>query len=367
MFATDKGVLYRSRPTTYATGAVSQLDMSFLHNPMQKMRAPVVRELIFHFSGDISGVTATFDNIDGCQIFSQLRIADRAGDIYKLPGKLARMLMQQELGTRADEVDGLADAASGATTSGDDMLIRVPFDLEYAAVGADTALPLVHLVDGGEIEMTFGTPVGSTGVSGTVVVYAVVHDEKRRELKSRLIRRTQAVTARDAHYPLGGSIRSLTLCSNPTATSMSPWTASTYTALNVPELDMSVIKSYLLRNEYARLRPDRSSADVVDAGLAVPLVVPSKGQRIDKMPDLRSIHVDLGSDTIPTSAQLLQEYIEDRDPSLAAQWLGYADTQRFANDLREHGKVNLGRGRSADAASFPAHLARRLPMEVKGA
>lgn len=364
MFATDKGILARSRPTTYAAGAVQQLDMSFLHNAMQKMRAPVVRELIFHYSGDISGVTATFDNIDGAQLFSQIRIADRAGDIYKLPGKLARLLMQMELGSRADEVDGLADAASGATTSGDDMIIRVPFDLEFAANGADCALPLVHLVDGGEIEMSFGTPVGSTGASGTVVVYAVVHDEKKRELKSRLIRRAQAVTVRDAHYPLGGSVRSLTLCSNPTATSQSPWTASTYNAINVPELELSVAKSYILRNEYIRLRPSRSSADVIEAGRAVPLVVPSKGQRIDKMPDLKSIHVDLGSDTIPTSAQILQEYIEDRDPSLAAQWMGYSDTQRFANDLRAGGKVNLGRGRKADAASFPAHLARRLPMQI---
>lgn len=366
MFATDKGVLYRSRPTTYVNGATSQLDMSFLHNPMQKMRAPVVRELVFHFAGDISGVTATFDNIDGAQIFNQIRIADRAGDIYKLPGKLARLCMQMELGTRADEVDGLADAASGATTSGDDMIIRVPFDLEFAAVGADTALPLIHLVEGGEIEMTFGTPVGSTGVSGTVLVYALVHDEKVRELKSRYIRRTQAVTGRDSHYPLGGSVRELVLCSNPTATSMSPWTASTYNAINVPELELSVARSYMLRQEYTRLRPDRSAADVIDAGRAVPLVVPSKGQRIDKMPDLKSIHIDIGSDTVPTSAQLLQGYIEDRDPGLAAQWLGYSDTNRFANDVKEAGKVNLGKGRGAPVEAFDTRLARRLPVQIGG-
>ncbi len=362
MFATDKGIAYRSRPTTYASGQTTQLDMSFLHNPANKMRAPVLRELIFHFRGDISGVTATFDNIDGAQIFSQIRLADRAGDFYKLPGKLARLDMMMELGTRADEVDGLADAASGATTSGDDMIIRVPFDLEFANTGADTAVPLVHLVDGGEIEMSFATPVGATGVSGTVYVYAVVHDEKTKELKARYIRRTQAVTARDDHYPLGGSVRQLVLCSNPTATSMSLWTSSTYTAVNVPELELSSYQSYILRQEYTRLRPDRSASDPIDAARALPLVVPSRGQRIDKMPDLKSIHIDIGSDTIPTSAQLLQGFIADRDPGLAAQWMGYSDTNKFASDVKEHGHVNLGKGQKAPVAAFDARLARRLPI-----
>lgn len=364
MFATDKGEDFRSRPTTYASGQVTQLDMSFLHNANQRMRAPVVRELLFHFSGDISGVTTTFDNIDGCQIFSNIRIADRKGNLVNLPGKLIRLATQMELGARADEADGLADAASGATTSGDDMILRVTFDQEYATVGADFGLPLLHLVDGGEIEMSFGTPVGSTGVSGTVYVYAHVHDEGKKELKSRLIRRAQAVTVRDAHYPIGGSVRELVLCSNPTATSQSPWTASTYTAINVPELDLSVARSYILRQNYTRLRQDTSAADVIQAGRAVPLVIPSRGQRIDKMPDLKSVHIDLGSDTIPTSAQLYMSYVEDRDPSLAAQWLGYNDVARFAADLQKSGKVALGKGRAVEAAGFPAGLARRMPMVI---
>ena len=72
MYATDKGELFRSAPLTYANGATRLLDMSFLHGPMNKMKAPVVREVLIHFRGDISGVTGGFDNEDGCAIFSQV-------------------------------------------------------------------------------------------------------------------------------------------------------------------------------------------------------------------------------------------------------------------------------------------------------
>lgn len=367
MYATDKGIVYRSAPLVYASGSSKILDMSFLHGPMNKMKAPVVREIMLHFAGDISGVTGGFDNEDGCAIFSQIRIADRGGEIYKLPGKLARIESQMEYGTRQDEVDGLADAASAATTSGDNLLLRIPFEVEYGHDRQETALPLLHLVAGGELELTFGTPAESTGVSGTVTVHVVVHDERRRELKARLVRRAQAVAQRDAHYPLGGSVRQLYLASNPATEGYSAWTTSTYTALNIPELEWAAYKSYIAKQEYVRLRPDRSAADEVDAGNVLPIIVPSSGQRVDKMPDLKSIHIDLGSDTVPTSAQLVQSWIEDRDQTLAAEWMGYSDVARFQAAHRERGYVKLKGGKRVKATEFPGVAARRMAQIIEGA
>ena len=365
MFPIDKGLDHRSQPLTWSDGSVQQLDMAFLHQSAQRMRAPVVREISFHGNFDISGVTAAFDNKDSCQLFSQIKITDRKGDIVRLPGKLIRLGSQMELGARAVEQDGLADAASGATTTGDDMILRVTFDQEYAAVGADFGLPLLHLVDGGQIEIQFGTPFGSTGVSGKVYVYVHVHDEGKKETKSRLVRRAQAVSLRDASYPIGGSVRELVLASNPTAAGYSNWTTATYNALNVPELELSVARAYILRENYRRLRPDTDADDVILAGQGVPLVIPSKGQRLDKMPDLKSVHIDLGSDTIPTSAQLYMSYVEDRDTALAAQWLGYNDVSKYLADVQARGVVNLGKGRKAKVAEFPSHLARRLPISIE--
>jgi hypothetical protein len=361
MQQTDKGVLLRSKPIPYSAGNTVNVDLSYLYSAMQRMRAPVVRELAFHFSGSISGVTGGFDNEDGCALFSKIAIRDRKGPIYDLPGKLARVLHQMEFGTRGDEIDGLADAASAATTTGDNMMIRVPFDLEYAKRGADTALPLLHLVEGGQIDLTFGTPAESTGATGTVKVYAVVHDEGKRELKSRLVRRAQAVTAREDHYPIGGSVRSLVLTSNPSTEGMSAWTAADYAALNVPQLELSAFESYILREEYRRLRPDYSAADEILAGAGIPLVVPSRGQGIGKMHDLKSIQIDIGSSTVPTSAQLLMEYIEDRDPILAAEWMGYADVNHFMAEFASKGVVRFSSGTQVKATAINARLARRLP------
>jgi hypothetical protein len=369
MLATDKGELFRSEPITYSSGASRVLDMSFLHNPMNKMKAPVVREILLAFTGDISGISGGFDNEDGAAIFSQIRIADRGGEIYRMPGKISRVEQQMELGASGDEVDGLADAASAATTSGDNMLLRIPWDMEFAKDGAETALPLLHLVAGGILEMTFGTPAESTGVSGAVTVYVVVHDEKRRELKGRLIRRSLAVVQRDTSYPIGGSVRQLHLTSNPATEGMSPWTTSTYTALNIPELDLAAFRSYLLKEEYKRLRCSsaQSAADEINAGNGIPLIVPSRGQRIDKMPDLKSIHIDLGSDTVPTSAQLAMSYIEDRDQTLAAEWLGYSSVAQFQAAHRERGYVRVKNGPPVKATEFPGTAARRMAQFVEGA
>lgn len=370
MYMTDKGELIRSEPITYASGASRTLDMSFLHNAMNRMRAPVVRDIIIHGNFDISGISGGFDNEDGCAILNQVRIADRGGEIYRLPGKLIRVESQMEFGAAQDEIDGLADAASAATTTGDNMIVRIPFDLEWAKDGAETALPLLHLVAGGIMEMTFGTPAESGSVSGTVTVYCVVHDEGRRELKGRLIRRAVQVVQRDTSYPIGGSVRQLHLSSDPATEGMSPWTTSTYTSLNIPELDMAALKSYLLKEEYKRLRADTalSAADEINAGNGIPLIVPSRGQRIDKMPDLKSVHIDLGSDTIPTSSRLVMSYIEDRDQTLAAEWLGYSSVAAFQAAHRERGHVKLKGGGAVKATEYPHGVAaRRMAGFVEGA
>lgn len=367
MFITDKGVLFPSRPVTWSNNGRASLDLSFLFDAMASMRAPVVREILLHGNFDISGVTGGFDNEDACMLYSQILIRDKGGVIYDLPGKLARLDHQMEIGAAGSEIDGLADAASAATTTGDNFLLRIPFDKIHAHVGSDTALPLLHLTDGGRVEFTFGTPTNATGVSGTVVAYFLVHDEKVRELKARVVRTQLSVAQKKDHYPIDGSIRSLVLCSNPTTQGYSPYTASTYTALNVPEFRLSSFPSYVLREEYRRLRPDFDSADEIIAGNGIPLVVPSSGQRIDKMPDERAVTIDLGTSTIPTSAVLYKEVIEDRDPVLAAQWLGFSDVGSFMNAVKERGVVALGGGRKVRVSSGAVNSvhARRLPMQFE--
>ncbi len=365
MFASDKGVPYRSRQVTYSNGDTVSVDLSFLHNPMNKMRAPVVRELAFHFQGTVGGTTGGFDNKDGAAIFNKIVLRDRGGIFHDLPGKLVRQRMQIELGERAADADTIADAASGSTGTSQNMVLRVPFDTEMAARGADTALPLINLVDGGAIELTFGLPAAASVASSTVTVYALVHDEKTRELKSRLIVKNLAMSSQEDDYPIGGLARLLVATSNPTAAGYSAYTAATYGTINCPELEYSAQNTYFLRSEYRRLRWHQAVDDVILASTpgSIPLIIPSKGQRFDKLPDLRSVRLDIGA-AVPTSAQLLMAYLGDRDPSLAAQWMGFADVAAFLDAVRTRGQVNLGGGNQVKITEFPTAYSRRAPIRL---
>lgn len=366
MFSYTKGIPFRSRPVTYGNGQSTNVDLSFLHSPNQRMRAPVVREIALHFSGNLSGTTGGFVSTDACQIYSKIEIRDRGGVIHDLPGKLVRQRQLIELGRRADlDTDFGGDIASGATNTAYNFMLRIPFDLENARNGADTALPLWHLVDGGEILLSFGTPAASVVTSGTVTVYVIVHDEMYKEVKSRLVVKTFAMTVTEDDYTLNGSTRILVISSNPAATGYSDWTLATYPTIDVPELEYSNLSTFVLRSEYRRVRNEPSTVDPTFAGGpdGIPLIWPSRGQRIDKLPDLKSVRIRLPT-TPAASAQLLACWIEDRYPALAAGWLGYSDIQSYIEAANKYGKLKLGDGKLADPASVPGNVAKRLPMVI---
>lgn len=369
-FAYNKGVAFRSRGITYGAGQSTNFDLSFLQSPMARMGAPVVRELVFEFAGSISGTTGGFVGDDACMIYSKIEIRDKGGVIHDLPGKQVRNRMLIEFGQRGQEdADGIGtagDVASGATNASYRFFLRVPFDLEQACNGADTALPLLHLVDGGEVLVTFNAsnPTNSTVNSGTVTLYAIVHDEKVKELKSRLVTKQFAVTLIEADYTLNGSTRILALTSNPAGTGYTDWTVATFPTIDVPELELSNFSVPMLRSEYSRLRPFRATDDTFVTGGpdGIPLIFPSSGQRIDKMPDLKSVRVRLPAAAV-TSAQLLTCWIEDRYIPLAAQWLGFSDMGQYIETVNSRGKVKLSGGGVMDPALLGA-MAKRYPIVI---
>jgi hypothetical protein len=166
---------------------------------------------------------------------------------------------------------------------------------------------------------------------------------------------------------MNGSVRLLALLSNPTAAGYSDYALATYPTIDVPELELSAFDVGFLRSEYARCRLDRSAADPLVTGGpdGIPLIWPSKGQRIDKMPNLPSVRIRLGA-APPTSAQLLMSWIEDRDPALAAEWMGFSDIGAFLSTVREKGRIKLGHDSSGEApTNLPPELSRRLPMRLR--
>ena len=56
--------------------------------------------------------------------------------------------------------------------------------------------------------------------------------------------------------------------------------------------------------------------------------------------------------------------IEDRVPSLTAEWLGYQTVGDFARALQAAGKVSAKGGKGSAIGNWDAKLQRRLPVRI---
>ena len=100
MIQEERGVLYRSKPETFSDGAQVDIDLNFLKPALKRMRAPVVRELIFHCLMQGTGATGDHEGEDSYKFLGRVRIKDRGGVIYDLPGSAMRIVEQLERGDK---------------------------------------------------------------------------------------------------------------------------------------------------------------------------------------------------------------------------------------------------------------------------
>lgn len=371
----DKGLLLRSNPFTWADGAFIDIDRNFLKEATGKMRAPVVRELMFHASLQVTGVTATLLSKDAHKVFNRIQVADRGGMLFDCSGSTARIIEQLEIGAGyAEPNDGTA-LASAATSATYDVFSRVIFDTEKSHRGADTALPLNHLFDGGAIRVRCGTPPGCTMTGATIRCYATVHDEREPELKSRQVWQEFSITKAEDNYSIGGSLRAAFITSNLTTTGHTALDTEVAT-ITSKTLNMFDLDENIFLQEYRRLhgagRARIAAGDSVDAFLnslsgpdALALLTPSRGQHIGKMPDLSTLHLKLVS--APTSGVFVSCKIEDRNADLAAEWMGYDTTADFLAAFNARGKVGRKGASPSDVADWNPRLVRRLPAWIDAA
>ena len=338
MFIENRGLILRSNPFTWADGANLDIDRNFLKEAQGKMRAPVIRELIFHARLQVTGVTATVLAKDAHKVFSRIQVGDRGGMLFDCAGSTARLIEQMEIGDAAHEPNNGTALASAATTDVYDVFARVLFDVEKAHRGADTSLPLNHLMDGGRLAARCGTPPGCTMTGATIRVYANVHDERVPELKSRMVWREDAITKSEDNYAVGGSLRAAFITSVLTTTGHTALDTevATITSRTLQYYDLDL---WCFIQEYKRLSRARSSADgfvnSYTAPDAVSLLSPSMGQ-----------------------------HIEDRNAELAAEWMGYDSVPEFLSAFNSRGKVSAnGQGHKTVGAWNP-RLVRRLPGTI---
>jgi hypothetical protein len=359
----NRGMLLRSNPFTWADGAMVDVDRNFLREAQGKMRAPVIRELLFHAQLQVTGVTATLLAKDACKVFNRIQVADRGGYLFDCSGSTARIIEQMELGDKFEEPNGGVALASAATSAVYDVWSRVIFDTERAHRGADTGLPLNHLFDGGRIAFRGGTPPGCTMTGATVRVYADVHDEREAEAKSRQVWKEFAITKAEDNYTIGGSLRAAFLTSNLATTGYTALSTQVATVTS-KTLAMSDIDFNVLRQQYRRLAKDRSSVDAflnsLTAPDAVALRVPSSGQHIGKLEDLNTLHLKLV--TAPTGGVFVSCVIEDRNADLAAETLGFETVNDMLHAVSKQGRVGAKGKSDKSATGWNPRLVRRLPI-----
>lgn len=362
MLISDTGPLYRSKPLAVADGGQYDIDLGFLKPALKKMGAPVVRQLIFHVRASGTGQTGTLLGEDAYKFFGSITLEDEGGPFFdNIPGSIIRVIEQLEVGDK--QIDNAA-LASGTADSTYDIFAKIHFDTGMAHRGSDTALPLIHLTSGGQISVTIDTPSAFALASATLTVYAVIHDERERECKSRMVWRQNAITAAEDSYNVKGSLRALFVASDlPTTTGYT--SLATLTSVTSVDLQMAALDVELLRQEYLAKSKTRASDDEFLASTpnAVALVSPSPGQHIGKMQDLDSVMVDIG--ITPTSGRMVSCTIKDRNANLAAEWMGFATVADYVKALKARGQVASKGGSGGHVSNWDAKLVRRLPVRIK--
>lgn len=362
MLLQNKGRVLRSNPIAMGDGVNTVVPLDFL-GPALKMQAPVIRQLLIHCQPIGDQATAVLLAEDSYKFVKSLRIADTAGDFFgPLPGCQIRVIEQLEAGDK--QIDPAEVAVANDQTLG--FFLKVHFDTAMAHRGADTAVELTRLtMPGGEIEISFQAPTNWTfnASPGTCHIYAIVHDERVKEAKSRMVWRQVAITASEDHYGIKGSLRAAYVSSD-LGVAAGYTSLAGITSISSDTLAMQALDTEILRQEYLAKSKTRASDDEFLAATetALPLVTPSAGQHIGKMQDLDSLHVNLGA--IPASGRLVTCVIRDRSAEVAAQWFGFGSPEDYLNALKANAMVQGKGNRASHVKNWDNKIARRLPVRI---
>jgi len=364
MIIEESGVVAQSAPLTFSDGSTLPFDLSFLDRWKAKMRSPTIKRLELVFSGHtLTGGAATILGEDLYTLARKVTVADRARPIFnQVPGKILRILQQREDGDR--QVDQSATASASTFTK--NFSVPIIFDSDRDARGKGKRLPLIHLTDGGLVEVTFGTPAGATvTTAGQCRLYAHIVDERVREAKSRVETRIHTVTKTEDNYVVSGSLRAAFLSSDLGATA-GYTSLSAETALGIDELERpQTIPQSVFTDVYRRSRPFPASDDEFLASTphAAALYDAPPSGKVGQLPDLDSFTLK-NLQSVSGSRVIVTQVIRDRDVSLASDWLGFASEGDYVVAVAERGMVVGLYGDKAPITSFDPVLARRLPVRV---
>jgi len=364
MLTQNRGEYAKSLPYSWSNGGTVIVDTNFLRSFAARMQAPVIDHLLIHVEGAGSAGSGGTNGEDFYHLLSRITVKDKRGIRYDLPGKLARVFEQCEYGDMQQE--DVATQASGSTSADYDHFVRIPFAYPKAYRPADTALPVPYLTEGGEIKLQFGTPKNLTMGSWTAIVYAWVVDERRREAKSRAVVQEVSITNAQDNYLVKGSLRWAIHSSDLAGATLGYTTLAGITEIDSKVLNYADLVPDIVRQEYRQAMGGSLASDdecVAATPNAIPVFFPEKGQRNGRLPDLDSFDYKFNG-SVPASSKMITCVIEDRQPSLAAEWMGYRTPQDFLAAVDQFGKVS-GKGKKrGHVKNWDDTLVARLPLRI---
>ena len=361
----QRGITYRSNPEVYALGQTITFRTNFLEAARQ-MVAPEVHEIDVVITGTVGAVTGGALGRDAAKLIDTLKFIDAGGEVINASGAGLRVLEQLEVGSK--QVDP-ADITSGSTNASYRYRLRVMLAAPRRMARArDTAVPLAHFLEGGELTITTpaAVPTGFAAVQSDMrmQIFAYLQDGRVRELKSRRRIREEAVTQQEFSYQVNGFLRAAILTSKLATTGHTD--LSGYTTLNSQTLRWpAAFQTHNLVDDYLFNADAVATQDefVRAATAALGIVLPERDQQIGRMIDVKTLHLDLLA-AAPSGGRLLTDVIIDRDGTLAAITEGYASPGELAAGVRAHGRV-VGASGDYPVAGFNAALARKLPIRIK--
>jgi hypothetical protein len=365
MLPVNDGQWIRGETLDVSLGAKLNFKTDFLAKA-RNMAAPEISHFIFQLTGTVSGVTATALGIDAAKIFSRLRIRDK--DIRcDVSGAMMYALNEAEFGI-VNRNRNPATVASAATNTSWEYRMVVPYEYPDADRERDYRIPVPYILEGGVIQATIAaaSPTGFSAIASTdldCTVWARVVENRKRELKSTLVHEQFTHSRQEDYFPINGSIRNLVACTDLTTTTYT--SISTYTAVNSKALDLETdfdpriwVEKFLTQKYAAGVITE----NIFGGALAWPILIGDRHQRIGAMPNIDQLDLRLQAAPVANSAIAVSKVV-DRNPSLAAAWMGYASPAELAAAVEKWGHiVDDHNSRYVD---FDPVLAARLPVRLR--
>lgn len=357
------GTILRSNPEPVVLGGAKTIKPDYL-NQARGMTAPEVNGIEVRFTGTVGAITGGALGRDAAKIFDTIRFKDD-DDILNAAGCELRIWEQMQMGER--QVDP-ADIASGATNSTYTYSLWIPFALPRAKRARDFSIPVANFLDGGEFTIQFASavPTGWAAFQSdwSVQVFAHVQDGRRLEAKSRLRLKSEATPAQEFDYQVNGFLYSAFLSSKLTTTgytSLAGFTTFNSRSLKWP----AALQTRTLVNVYRREQTSFSASDefLLAAPGAIPILAPYHDQKIGRLPDLKTLHIDM-LQAVPASGRLFTASIIDRNPQRVSTMFNYKGPGAAGHAVKQLGYVK-GAADNYDMATFNVDLARKMPYRIK--